>query len=270
MAWRPPGRLIRTRSGRKGRAASRSTVRTLRRPRARPVGRAQRAITESVKSVLASAARNSSMLCSTLSSSFRRRPAFSGAGRAGRVIVAAGAPRRAPCAPVSRSNRGLRRRPEQGHGGDAVLRLGPARELDRGDRLEQRVERSAECAGLLSGDDGDRLGRRETCRGAARFRRRAPPLLLRSEDGRDLLPVAGITPRALDRVAPGGWRRRDRPHRVRRGMGNRRHRRRRVDESRQSGARPPTPRPARMSRVHALSKPSGNMSTCVTFFGPAA
>ena len=51
-------------------------------------------------------------------------------------------------------------------------------ELERGQRLEQREQRTAEEPGLLAGDDGDRAAVGEQPRRLARARRRAAALLL--------------------------------------------------------------------------------------------
>ena len=49
------------------------------------------------------------------------------------------------------------REPEDGDGADAALRERPG-EFDGGERFEDRIERSAEEADLLAGDDGDGVG----------------------------------------------------------------------------------------------------------------
>ena len=76
--------------------------------------------------------------------------------------------------------------PEDGDHRGLAVRPTRARELDGGDGLEQGVERAAERARLLAGDDRDgaRVGQLRGRR--ARFGRRAAALLLRGEHGGDL------------------------------------------------------------------------------------
>ena len=83
-----------------------------------------------------------------------------------------------------------------------MLRGRAARELDGGDRLEQREERAAERAGLLAGDDGDRVGFWRCGGGGARFGRGAAALLLRADDAPRPRAAARVLLRARDRVAP--------------------------------------------------------------------
>ena len=45
--------------------------------------------------------------------------------------------------------------PEDGDGRHILLAFGPASQLQGSERLQQRVDRSAKHAGLLTGDDGD-------------------------------------------------------------------------------------------------------------------
>ena len=68
--------------------------------------------------------------------------------------------------------------PEDRNGGYVVIARHLIGQLDRGQRLEQREERTAEEPGLLSGDDGDRARVGEQPRGVAGLRRRAATLLL--------------------------------------------------------------------------------------------
>src|SRR5262249_61800527 len=98
----------------------------------------------------------------------------------------------------------LRLDPEERNRGSALLALGPARELKRADRLEQRIERSAEGAGLLAGDDRDRSRIGETPGGGAGRGGRAALLLLRPDDLGDADAIARLRLRAADGVAPRG------------------------------------------------------------------
>ena len=70
--------------------------------------------------------------------------------------------------------------PEHRHRGDAVLARHLLGELDRGHRLEHRVERTAEEPGLLTGHDRDGARVGEVRGGLDRGGRRAAPLLLRA------------------------------------------------------------------------------------------
>src|SRR5207249_9250279 len=92
--------------------------------------------------------------------------------------------------------------PEDGRSGDAVIARYLVGELDRGQGLEQREQRTAEEPGLLTSDnrDGARIGE-----GSARFtraRRRLTLRLLGRNDRGDLVPPAGVRLRARDRVGP--------------------------------------------------------------------
>src|SRR5439155_21215537 len=94
--------------------------------------------------------------------------------------------------------------PEDGRSGDAVIARYLVGELDRGQGLEQREQRTAEEPGLLTSDnrDGARIGE-----GSARFtraRRRLTLRLLGRNDRGDLVPPAGVSLRARDSV--GQWR----------------------------------------------------------------
>ena len=68
--------------------------------------------------------------------------------------------------------------PEHGDGRHAVIARHLFGQLQRGQRLEQREERTAEKPGLLAGDDGDGAAVGELPGGLARARRRAAALLL--------------------------------------------------------------------------------------------
>ena len=72
--------------------------------------------------------------------------------------------------------------PEDGDGRHVVLVAHALGEADRGDRLQQREERSAEEAGLLPGDDGDRSRVAQLLGGGEGGRRRAATALLRGDD----------------------------------------------------------------------------------------
>ena len=69
--------------------------------------------------------------------------------------------------------------PEHGDRGHAVLGPHALGEPDGGQRLEQREQRAAEEAGLLAGDDGDRVRVAELGGGGDRFGRCAAAALLR-------------------------------------------------------------------------------------------
>ena len=120
--------------------------------------------------------------------------------------------------------------PEHGDRGDPLLALGPARELQGGQGLQQGEQRSAEDTGLLSGDDRDRGRIGQAGGGGARLGGRAPGALLRREDrgdrgavtrmllstrhgvapGRGLERIAGV--QALDALEVVGVVARERPH----------------------------------------------------------
>ena len=93
--------------------------------------------------------------------------------------------------------------PEDRDRGHAVLARDLLGELERRQRLEQRVERPAEEPGLLAGDDGDRRGRRALRRFDGARRGAAAPLL-RGDDRGDVRRAAGRAPARADRVRPGG------------------------------------------------------------------
>ena len=98
---------------------------------------------------------------------------------------AASAPRRRPCTTAPRPSRDLRhrsRKPRPRH----ACRRHLFGELDRGERLEQREEWSAEQSRLLAGDDGDGPGISQRPAGFDGARRGAAALLLRVDDRRDL------------------------------------------------------------------------------------
>ena len=98
--------------------------------------------------------------------------------------------------------------PEDRDRGHALFLLGAPRELNRGDRLQQREQRSAEHARLLPGDDGDRRGVGEARAGRARRGRRVARILLRGDHGGDRSPIARMLLRARDGVAPRAGRQR--------------------------------------------------------------
>ena len=92
--------------------------------------------------------------------------------------------------------------PEDRHRRHPVLGLHAPREGDGGERLEQRVERPAEQAGLLAGEDRDRARRPETLRGGQRGRGRPASPQLGGQDAGDIRrAVAGRLPRR-DGLAP--------------------------------------------------------------------
>jgi hypothetical protein len=93
--------------------------------------------------------------------------------------------------------------PEDRDGRHVLFALGLARQLQRGQRFQQRVHRAAEDAGLLAGDDGDGGGIGEAGRGGARGGGRAAMLLLSPQHFDQPRPIARMLLRARDRVAPG-------------------------------------------------------------------
>jgi len=104
----------------------------------------------------------------------------------------------------------LRVDPEHGDGRHVVVAFVAARELQRGERLQQREQRTAENAGLLTCEYRDRRGIGQARGGGARAGRRVPLFLLCREDGSDpraiarvlLCPLDGLAPRlAIHRVA---------------------------------------------------------------------
>ena len=84
--------------------------------------------------------------------------------------------------------------PEDGDGRHLVVARDLLGELERGERLEQREQRSAEEPGLLAGDDGDRLAIGEQRARFAGARRRLAPLLLRGDHARDVVAAAFVAP----------------------------------------------------------------------------
>src|SRR5947209_2582423 len=96
----------------------------------------------------------------------------------------------------------LRLDPEHRDRGNAVLFLHTLGELQRGERLVQREQRSAEETSLLTGDDGDGLFIGDERRRLARRRRSTAPLELRAENRRELRSLARMFLRARDRVGP--------------------------------------------------------------------
>jgi hypothetical protein len=93
--------------------------------------------------------------------------------------------------------------PEHRDRRDAVLGLDAARQLNRRDGFEQRVERPAKQPGLLTGDDGHRRWLAQPLRGRECGRRRRARLQLPSEDVGDAVTVARAALDACDRLAPG-------------------------------------------------------------------
>jgi hypothetical protein len=110
--------------------------------------------------------------------------------------------------------------PEHWHDGHAVVAAHRRGELHRSDRLEQREQRTAEEARLLSGDDDDRARIGEAGGGRARRRWRAAPFLLVREHARDLGRRTRVGVAARDRIGPGlafgGVAREIRPHAIER------------------------------------------------------
>jgi hypothetical protein len=96
----------------------------------------------------------------------------------------------------------LRVDPEHGDGRYLVIARHLLGELDRGQRLEQREERSAEEPGLLAGDDRDGFAIGEQPAGLARPRLRAAALLLARDDRGDLVAAPIVRLRPRDRVGP--------------------------------------------------------------------
>ena len=92
--------------------------------------------------------------------------------------------------------------PEDRDGGHAVLLADAARQLKGRDRLEQGVERAAEEARLLAGDDADGGGIGELGGRALRFRGRPALLELGADQLRERLPIVRRTLDALDGGAP--------------------------------------------------------------------
>ena len=94
--------------------------------------------------------------------------------------------------------------PEDRHDRHLVLARDLLGELDRAQRLEQRVERPSEEAGLLAGDDGDRARIGERAPGVDGARRRVATLLLGVDDRRDLLSPWAAGLRGRNGARPGG------------------------------------------------------------------
>ena len=92
--------------------------------------------------------------------------------------------------------------PEDGDGGDVLLEAQALGQLDRRQRLDQRVQRPAEQPGLLAGDHGHRLRVAQLRRGGHGLGGRAAPALLGLQNVRDGCAVARPALRPLDRVAP--------------------------------------------------------------------
>jgi hypothetical protein len=92
--------------------------------------------------------------------------------------------------------------PEHGNDGNAVLRGGAASELDGRYCFEKGEERAPECAGLLSGDNGQRCGIGKPPRGFAGGRGGAATLLLSADRGRDRRAVPRMRPHAGNCGAP--------------------------------------------------------------------
>jgi len=81
----------------------------------------------------------------------------------------------------------------------------PSGELDRGDGFEDSVQRSAERAGLLPGDDRDRRRIPELRCGGTGLRRRGTTFLLRADDPGDRRRLPAMIRDSLDDVAPRLW-----------------------------------------------------------------
>ena len=92
--------------------------------------------------------------------------------------------------------------PEDGDGGDVVIARHLLGKLERGERLEEREQRSAEESRLLTGENGDRSLIGEQPRRFAGARRRLTPLLLSGDDGGDVVAAAVVRLRSRDRVRP--------------------------------------------------------------------
>ncbi len=75
--------------------------------------------------------------------------------------------------------------PEDRDGWDAVACLDESGQPDGGDRLEQRIERSAKESGLLPGHNRHRLRVRQACRCPRGLYRGVSGSLLRGDDSRD-------------------------------------------------------------------------------------
>jgi hypothetical protein len=94
--------------------------------------------------------------------------------------------------------------PEHRDARHPVLSRDTRRELECGQRLQQREGWPAEQASLLTGDDGDGLRIGERLAGGNRPRRCAAAVLLRSDRGRDLGALPAMPLSTGDGLRPGG------------------------------------------------------------------
>jgi hypothetical protein len=89
-----------------------------------------------------------------------------------------------------------------GHGTHVVVAPDALGEADGRDRLEQREERAAEEAGLLTGDDRDGAGVGQGAGGGEGVRRGLAALELRSQDTGECRPLARLVAGGRDRRRP--------------------------------------------------------------------